>query len=246
MIVFALAALSTAAADDFKGFYVGANGGGAFGRGHVDTSPIFSSTGYFATTSTPAITAVSSQKVEPSGFTAGGQGGYNFQWDKFVLGFEADFGVLNLEGSTTATATYPCCAPTSFTVNQSLKTNWMFTARPRMGVVFGKVLLYETAGIAVTKVKYSALFTDTFATAKETAAFDELRPGYVVGGGGEFRVNHHWSVKGEYLYAGFPEHIVTSTNLTAFTPPIPFPSNIFTHTARLNAHIARAGINFRF
>ena len=222
MIVFAMAALGTAAADDFKGFYVGANGGGVFGRGHVDTSPIFSPTGYFATTSTPAITALSNQTAKPNGFTAGGQGGYNFQWDNFVVGFEADFGVMNLDGSTTVTGVYPCCAPTAFTVAQNIKTSWMFTARPRMGVVFGqKLLLYETAGLAVTKLKYSGLFTDTFATAHETAAFDEMRTGYAVGGGGEYRVNHHWSVKGEYLYVD--------------------PSG-----SDLRGSIVRAGLNWRF
>jgi outer membrane immunogenic protein len=67
-----------------------------------------------------------------------------------------------------------------------------------------------------------------------------------VGAGAEFAVTHHLSFKGEYLYAGFGTSTVTSNNLTAFTPPIAFPTNIFTHTVALHAKIARAGINFRF
>jgi outer membrane immunogenic protein len=120
------------------------------------------------------------------------------------------------------------------------------TARPRVGVVFGHVLFYGTAGGAVTNVKYAALFTDTFATAHESASLDDKRPGWVVGGGAEFAVTHHLSFKGEYLDMGFGTSTVRSTNLTAFTPPIAFPTNIFTHTVALHAMIARGGINFRF
>jgi outer membrane immunogenic protein len=245
VLAFALA-LGSAQAQDFKGFYVGANAGGTFGRFSVDTSPIFSPTGYFAATSTPAITAASGQQIKPNGLTAGGQAGYNFQWDNFVFGLEVDFGKMDLSGTTTATAVYPCCAPTAFTVTQTAETSWLFTARPRIGVAFGHVMLYGTAGGAVTNVKYSPLFTDTFATAHESASLDDKRPGWVAGGGAEFSFTHHLSLKGEYLYAGFGTSTVTSNNLTAFTPPIPFPSNVFTHTVALHAGIARAGLNFRF
>jgi len=120
------------------------------------------------------------------------------------------------------------------------------TARPRVGVAFGHALFYGTAGGAFTNVKYTALFTDTFATAHESASLDDKRAGWVVGAGGEFAITHHLSFKGEYLYSGFGTSTVTSNNLTAFTPPIAFPTNIFTHTVSLHAKIARAGINFRF
>ena len=120
------------------------------------------------------------------------------------------------------------------------------TGRPRVGVVFGPALFYGTGGVAVTNVKYTALFTDTFATAHESASLEDKRTGWVVGAGTEFRLSHHLSVKGEYLYAGFGTSTVTSNNLTAFTPPIAFPTNIFTHTVALHTGIARGGLNFRF
>jgi outer membrane immunogenic protein len=247
VLAFALIAIGSAKAQDFNGFYVGGNGGGVFGRDSVQTSPIFSPTGYFAATSTPAITGASTQQIKENGFTAGGQFGYNHQWDNFVFGLEVDFGKASFSGvTTTGPVLYPCCAPTSFTVTQTAESNWLMTARPRMGVAFGHVLAYGTAGLAVTNLKYSALFTDTFATAHESASFDEKRPGWAVGGGMEVAISHHWSIKGEYLYAGFGRANVTSTNLTAFTPPIAFPTNIFTHSVDLKMQVARAGINFRF
>jgi outer membrane immunogenic protein len=247
VFAFVLCAFGAAnAQNEFSGFYVGANGGGTFGRFKVDTSPVFSPTGYFAATSTPAITTASNQKIQPNGFNAGGVVGYNHQWDNFVFGLEADFGAMNLSGTATVTQTYPCCAPTAFTVTQTAKTSWMFSIRPRVGWAFGHFLVYETAGAAFTNVKYTGLFTDTFATAHENATIDDTRIGWILGAGGEYRVSHHLSVKGEYLYSDFGQSSVQSTNLTAFTPPISFATNVFTHTASLKAHIARGGINFRF
>jgi outer membrane immunogenic protein len=67
----------------------------------------------------------------------------------------------------------------------------------------------------------------------------------VVGAGAEFRVAKHWSLKGEYLRIGFGDKTV-SQNLTAFTPPIAFPSNIFNHSVDVNLDVVRAGFNFRF
>jgi outer membrane immunogenic protein len=244
-VLFAIGS-ANAADEDFKGFYVGANVGGAFGRPRVDTAPSFSPTGYFAATSTPAITSASNQTIDTNGFTAGGTAGYNFQWESLVVGLEADYGVMNLSGSTSVTGVYPCCAPTTFTVTQTAKTSWVFTLRPRVGVVFGRFLLYGTAGTAITNVKYTGLFTDTFATAHESAAINETRPGWTAGAGGEYHLSHHLSMKGEYLWTDFGVATIPTSNLTAFTPPIAFPTNIFTHTVNMRAPLLRAGLNFRF
>ena len=244
-LLFALGS-ANAADDDFKGFYVGVNAGGAFGRPKVDTSPSFSPTGYFASSSTPAISKASNQVIDTNGFTAGGTVGYNFQREGFVFGLEADYGSMDLSGSTTVTQPYPCCAPTTFTVTQTAKTSWLFTVRPRVGVAFGRFLLYGTAGAAITNVKYTALFTDTFATAHESAAINETRPGWIAGGGGEYRFGHHFSMKGEYLWTDFGVASIPTSNLTAFTPPIAFQTNIFLHTVNMRAGLVRAGFNFRF
>ena len=222
------------------------HGGGVFGRTACRPAPFLARLVYFAASSTPAITSASTQQIKQNGFTAGGEFGYNHQWENFVFGLEVDFGKASFNGAVSATQTYPCCAPTAFTITQTAETNWLFTARPRIGVAFGHFLAYGTGGLAVTNVKYSALFTDTFATAHESASLDEKRPGWAVGGGAEVAISHHWSIKGEYLYSGFGRASVTSANLTAFTPPISFPTNIFTHSVDLKMQIARAGINFRF
>ena len=246
MLTFVLLAFAAANAQEFNDFYVGGNAGVVFGRVSPQTTPGFSPTGYFASTSTPAIAAAAAtQHFDPDRFTAGGQVGFTHQWGDVVFGIEADFGTVSASKTSSTTVTYPCCAPTAFTITQATDLSKLFTLRPRVGVALGKLFIYGTAGPAFSHIKYNALFTDTFATARESASFDSSELGWVAGAGGEFRVAKHWSVKGEYLRLGFGDETI-SQNLTAFTPPIAFPSNIFNHSVHVELNVVRAGMNFRF
>jgi outer membrane immunogenic protein len=98
----------------------------------------------------------------------------------------------------------------------------------------------------LTSVDYSSLFTDTFATAHEGADKTSTQAGWAAGGGVEFKVKKHLSLKGEYLHTDFGSQTNTATDLTAFTPPIAFPTNVFTHTASLTGNVYRFGFNYRF
>jgi outer membrane immunogenic protein len=241
-------AMGVSAQTDWRGFYAGGNAGDTLGRSTADTTTVFSPTGYFASSSVPAIAAAGRQQFRPNGFTGGGQVGFNGQTGSWVYGVEGDFGAMLLRQTQSTTATYPCCSPTAFTVTQSIKTNWLLTARPRFGYTTGHALLYATGGVAVTKLNYQEVFTDTFATAHENGGVNQTKTGWTAGAGVEYQLpsNKHWSVKGEYLYADFGRVTTTSTNLTAFTPPIAFPTNVFTHSDKLHAHILRGGINYRW
>ena len=231
---------------NWSGFYVGLNAGAAVDPAHVQTSPIFSPTGYFAATSTPAIAATSDQRIHTPGFTGGLQAGYNWQMNNTVFGIETDFNYMGLKGSTTNTGVYPCCAPTTYTINQSVKTDWLWTLRPRLGLAANNWLFYVTGGLAVTQIKANYLFTDTFATANESAGINKTQAGWTAGGGVEYAyMGGPWSVKAEYLHVDFGSISTTSTNLTAFTPAIPFPTNVFTHTVHLTDDIVRLGLNYK-
>ena len=231
---------------NWSGFYMGFNAGAAFGRAHAQTGTVFSPTGYFAATSVTAIGPVGDQTMHDTGFTGGIQAGYNWQMNSMVLGLEADFDYMGFRGSTTNGAVYPCCAPTAFTINQSVKTDWLFTFRPRLGWAVNNWLIYVTGGLAVAQVKGDFLFTDTFATANESASINKTRAGWALGGGVEWGVAGPWSFKAEYLHVDFGSESTTSTNLTAFTPPIAFPTNTFTHSVRFSDDIVRVGVNYRF
>jgi len=247
VLVFALVAAGYG--QNWNGFYIGGNAGGFKGGSDAFTSTVFSPTGYFALSSVPAIAAAGHQPLSPRGFTGGGTAGYNFQTGHWVLGFEGDFGSLHVNDDFSSTATYPCCAPTNFTVTQKVSSDWLLTVRPRVGITNGPVMIYGTFGLAMTNFSYKEDFIDTFATAHEFASKSGLFTGWTAGGGVEFKLGsgNHWSMKGEYLWNDFGSGVkTTSTNLTAFTPPIPFPTNIFTHQADLSGHLFRAGFNYRF
>jgi outer membrane immunogenic protein len=232
----------------WTGFYFGGTVGAAFAEFKPHTLVFWSPTGYFNVTSTPAIDSVSTQDVSLSRFTGSVEAGFNYQVGTAVYGFEADYQYLHLNGSRTGTLVYPCCAPTSFAITSSASTNGVFTARLRYGYAYSSILAYVTGGLAVANLDASFVFADNFATAAESASVSSTRWGWVFGGGieKEFETARGLSFKGELLYVAFPSVSVTSTNLTAFTPPIAFPTNVFVHSMDLQALIARVGFNYRF
>src|SRR5262245_2142222 len=95
------AGLSSARAS-WSGLYVGVNGGKGFGKFNANTSTIFSPTGYFATTSVPAISSAGAQHLSPEGFSGGIGIGYDLQIGPFVLGAEADFNGLDFNEVNTS------------------------------------------------------------------------------------------------------------------------------------------------
>ena len=235
-----------APAYDWSGFYVGVNAGGAWNESNVTTTTLSPPVSYFATTSTPAIALVGNQNINRSGFTGGVTAGYNWQVGGAVLGVETDFNYFGIKGSSTGTALYPCCAPTSFTVNSSESTDWLWTLRGRVGfLATPALLLYGTGGLAVANLKASYLFTDTFAAATESASISTTRYGWTAGAGGEYALMNGWSIKAEYLYVDLGRASTTSNNLN-LGGAFPIPLQTWTHTVNLHSNIGRVGINYKF
>jgi outer membrane immunogenic protein len=230
---------------NWTGFYIGGTLGGVFGNFDPATSTVFSPTGYFAATSVPAIGAVGSRNNQV-GFTGGGEIGYNWQLGSFVVGVESDFEFLGLRSKSSGSALYPTLAPAGFTVNSSAHSDWMFTARPRIGYAFNNFLFFVTGGVAVTDPRGVFSFTDTFAHATESGSISNTRVGYTVGGGVEAGLWSNWSIKAEYLFANFGSVSTTSNNLVAFTPATAFPTNTFSHSLKVEANLVRLGVNYRF
>jgi outer membrane immunogenic protein len=229
----------------WTGGYIGLNAGYAWGDSEVSTTTIFDPlAGYFAASSVPAIATAGAQTIKLNGFTGGGQVGYNWQASSLtVVGLEADFEYFGLKGSATSGAVYPCCAPFSFTINQNVKTNWLATFRARLGfLVTPSALVYVTGGGALTNLQGTFAFSDTFGAA-ESGSFTTTKLGWTAGGGVEWALWSGWSAKAEYLFVSIPNVSTTSSNLT-FAGAV--QTNTFTHSADLQAHIARFGLNYKF
>lgn len=250
-VALALASLACAAhaqsgSANWNGFYIGANAGQVNGSSKMTTSVVFSPTGYFASSSTPAISSSGTGKVKPSGFAGGVDLGYNWQSGAVLVGAEFDWNSVGANKTRSASATYPCCAPTSYTVTEKSSIGDMMTLRGRIGYVHGNSLFYATAGGAQARIKLEDQFSDTFATAKESFKSSKSKTAAIYGVGYEYAFPKNWSLKAEYLHADFGKVSGTSTNLTAFTPPIAFPSNTFTHSSKTSLDLLRIGVNYRF
>lgn len=156
------APVAPAPAYDWSGFYVGANAGGAWGSFDPTTSTVYSSTGYFGPTIVPSVNAAGIQSIKPAGFTGGLEAGYNWQLNSLVLGLEGDIESFRLSGSSASSAGYSGFAPSTFTVTSNASTDWLATARGRLGIASNNMLLFATGGAAFTTLKGNFAFSDNF------------------------------------------------------------------------------------
>jgi outer membrane immunogenic protein len=256
-----------ARAADWTGFYLGLNAGGAWGRSSADTSADCSptsapplGTGYFCTSSVgaanaTAVNAAGTGTINASGFTGGVQAGYNWQTQNLVYGLETDFGAFHLNGSRQGSGTYPVGvavnAGNPFTVTSSFNTDWLFTLRGRLGwAVMPNMLAYATGGLAMTRLAVDNSFTDTNTMtipaghASENGHASAVKTGWALGGGLEWMVNSHWTVKGEYLYVDFGK--VTATGYISNDAVIPGYAQGLSTSSDLTAQVARVGVNYKF
>jgi outer membrane immunogenic protein len=178
---------------DWSGFYLGLNAGGNGGKSEASTTAVPGTCGAcYILAARSAIDAAGAQSPYTSGFTGGIQGGYNLQFGNVVAGLELDFGYFRSAGSSSATA---FALGSAFTVNSSIKTDWLLTARPRLGIAIDNWLFYGTGGFAVANLKANWSFTDSgHADSLETASASAVKLGWAVGGGIESALPGNLSV----------------------------------------------------
>ncbi|WP_183238715.1 outer membrane protein [Bradyrhizobium sp. CIR18] len=245
---------------NWTGFYVGANVGGAWtpGSGDSDFGPLFPAFGVPPPVA-PVLTIVPEQRgIIPgdgrhSGVIGGGQIGYNWQVQQFVLGVEADAvgtGLSGSSGSASRTFGAPTFAPP---VTQTVTVDfghidWMATFRGRAGVTVDRALFYVTGGAAVAEIGGSrttvvngpgiGIPAGTFTATNGSTT----RWGWTVGGGIEWAFTPNWSLAGEYRYTDFGRRSV------AFTVPDGFGGVFATGTSssRLTVEQATLRVNYRF
>jgi outer membrane immunogenic protein len=234
---------------NWTGFYVGGNVGGAWGSFDAATTTVAG--GYFVTTDPGQIAAAGAQSINSSGLTGGLEAGYNWQARNIVLGVEGDVDTFHLRGSATSgPVVYLSAPPSAFTVNSSASTDWLATARGRIGVAANNWLFFATGGAAFTTLNGNFTFSDNFLAppgANESASISDTKAGYTVGGGVEAGLWGNWSVKAEYLFVDFGTVSAISNNLAISPGASPGNGqNPFTHAVDLKANIARIGVNYRF
>lgn len=196
---------------DWTGFYAGINAGMAFLEEDMTATPDGGG----------AAGGPFDASESDSGFTYGGQVGYNFQSDSMVLGIEGDFNFLDLGSDLTF-------AGKSTTTWES-DYDWFATVRARAGFAADNTLFYATGGIAFLHGDFDMASTGFAAAA---ASDKEVLTGYTIGGGIEHAFSETFSGKVEYLYADFESHSLSDGAAAVKTRP--------------ELHVVRVGLNYHF
>jgi outer membrane immunogenic protein len=194
---------------NWTGFYIGANLGGARADGNV-TDSLF------------GLNA----SAKRSGLLVGGQVGFNYQVNSFVIGVEGNFDWTSLSATGNGVA-----ISNAGTLQGSANTNWLTTAAARFGVAVNRVLFYGKAGGGW--VGNSASIAN-LTTGASVSAFS-INSGWLVGAGLEWSFAPHWSTKIEYDYLGLHNSSFTS---------IFFPADTF--TLNRNIQTVTVGLDYTF
>jgi outer membrane immunogenic protein len=237
---------------NWTGFYIGGNVGGAWNDTRDDVFP----TGCFLTSVTcgggTALNPLRSDSVRlrGSGFTGGGQAGYNWQSGRFVGGIEGDINFLDINDSSFINR--PVAAPLvgNFIHSETDKLQWFGTFRGRAGItVTPNFLIYATGGLAFGQVKSASSVSFTSTADTYAGTLDDTRAGWTVGGGGEWMISPQWSIKAEYLFidlgkASYTQACTAPGICTA--PPQVAPGATYQTDLRTRENIARVGLNYHF
>lgn len=126
------------------------------------------------------------------GALAGITGGYNYQMGTWLLGVEADYS-WGTAGNSAQGYGIP---------GASTEMSTFGTVRARFGYVFDRAVVYATGGAAFAHLKGS--LQNYYVNVNGcTASFSRNRTGWTAGGGIEYALNNHFSVKAEALFADF-------------------------------------------
>lgn len=149
------------------------------------------------------------------GAQLGGHFGMNFQSDRVVIGLESDL----MLGSAAATSTGVGAA-------LSMRDSWTSTFRARAGYAFGNVLVYGTGGVAMAGQDV------TLSGGGSSTQLSDVRLGYVVGGGFEYKVTPQISTRLEGLHYGYKDAAI---GLAGASYPV-----------RQSSNTLKAGVSFHF
>jgi outer membrane immunogenic protein len=203
----------------WTGFYLGGNIGAAWG--HRDVTDL---------TRGLAFTQSSNGR-----FIGGGQIGYNWQFNNFVIGAEADADWLSHNNNSGTGIIVPGVG----TIVASSNSTWISTAAARFGIANDHWLFYGKAGggwVGTSNLTVTNLTTGRSITGTNSGTSS----GFLVGGGVEYAITNNWTVKAEYDYLGLSRR--------TFIVPVGSPFFIgdnFRSGGR-NVQMAKIGFNYLF
>ena len=244
---------------NWTGFYVGLNVGGSIGQDYTSNAVSLLPPGGAAGVTNPISNVTDTRS--PSGLIGGGQIGFNWQFNHWLVGVEADFdwsGQRNYLSATNFLASTVVVAPTTYSYSDEQRVNWLTTWRGRVGWTQDCWLWYVTGGGAWAEVQsnYSLSMNSItggagpFGTVNAAAGFTTRRTGWTVGGGVETKLSgiggaafNNWSFKAEYLYVDLGN--VNNLFVAPVTAGAP-TSMVLANSTTFHDHIVRVGVNYSF
>jgi outer membrane immunogenic protein len=224
---------------NWAGCYLGGSVGGIW-RQSDSTSISFVDGGSGAAAAVAAGAIPTTFDDGGNSWIGGGQLGCNYQASNWVYGVETDISGTKLNAGQTIATNVPPFFPVTSSVSQDM--TWVGTTRGRLGMAWGNVLLYGTAGATYANVNYAYAQSNIPLGPVAIAAADSATQfGWTAGGGLEVGFGQ-WSLKGEYLYYALGNHTLNApcTTCTGLAP------TVFSAHFRDSGSIARVGLNYRF
>ena len=210
---------------NWTGFYIGLEGG--YGGGNLKWTVQDQKT-------FPETTIIEHQQ---EGFFGGGELGYNFQIGRFVVGAEGDFSYSDVTAHTSMNQFTP-----DKTTNDT-GSDWIGTIALRLGLAWRHALFFAKGGVSFAHLEYLSN-RDDFSDPEETPHIDRFSTDTIngapmVGGGVEYALNCHWSVKAEYKHIFFGNYHIHGTTFDLV------PEQDF-FKIRLQNNAVELGLNYKF
>lgn len=219
----------------WSGLYLGVHVGSAMGLSNVND---------------PLGPSIFGDQIHSPGFFGGGQIGYNWQpaSSSWVFGVETDASFADLDGTNTCFA----ASGTLTSFNCRAHTDAFGTVTGRVGRSFGPLgrsLAYIKGGVAWAHGNVDMIVNNDFGlglVAGNTSSTSFTAVGWTIGGGAEYALAPHWTVKAEYDYLKFgsknvvpPSPTFNTIGSTAFFVTVPGTS------VSLQTHTFKLGLNYK-
>lgn len=154
--------------------------------------PYFSWTGFYAGAHIGVGWSDGDGSGNSSGFIGGGQVGFNYQINQWVVGVEADI------AGTTIGDSVSVGIPGAGVVTGSGSLDWVSTLAPRLGYAFDRWLVYGKFGGAWAHGSGSVAINGV-----QVFSVDQTVSGWVLGVGTEYALQGNWTAKIEYNMMDF-------------------------------------------
>jgi opacity protein-like surface antigen len=189
-------------------------------------------------------------------FAAGTEIGYTYQLAPgpgLVVGAAADYQFTpirsyGLETGAFAQGGLPGTVYPGGVYHAGQRLDWLATARAKVGYAVDRAFVYGTGGVAFGGVRIDTTTTADAGLVGERVNrpdFDgrkgALRTGWVAGGGVEYAIGPHLSVKGEALYYDLGARTVLAGDASRFRPNVTAGTRVET-----SGVLGRVGLNYRF